>query len=143
MLVDANLLIYAFVSESRQHERARDWLNQSVSGEGRVGLPWHSIIGFLRIVTNARIFSEPQPIAHAWDQVERWLSWPSTFVPMPGEEHARILAKLLAGGVSGDLVPDAHLAALALEHGLAVYSCDSDFAKFEGVRWVDPLRANR
>ena len=143
ILVDANLLIYAQVSGSRRHTEAREWLDQRISEDAPVALPWHSILGYLRIVTNRRIFSKPEPIQSAWEQVERWLSWPSTWIPLPGERHPKILSRLLASGVSGDLVPDAHLAALALEHGLTVCSCDSDFAKFDGVRWVNPLQPER
>ncbi len=143
ILVDVNLLIYAHVAGFRQHVAARAWLNTQIREQARVGLPWESLVGFLRVVTNPRIFSKPEPVDQAWSQIEKWLSWPAVWIPKPGDGHARILAELLRGGATGNLIPDAHLAALALEHGLTVYSCDSDFAKFEGVRWLDPLRPGR
>ena len=140
ILVDVNLLLYAHVASFQQHTAAREWLNSQIRDQIRVGLPWTSLLAFLRLATNPRVFSQPEPIERAWAQVEKWLSWPSTWIPQPGQDHQRILAGLLAPGVTGNLIPDAHLAALALEHGLTVCSCDSGFAKFDGVRWIDPLR---
>jgi toxin-antitoxin system PIN domain toxin len=142
ILVDANLLVYASISSFAEHHRAREWLDGRLNGEDRVGLPWPSLLAFLRLVTNSRIFPRPLAMSDAWRQIEAWLACDTAWVPSPGERHAAILARLLAGpGVVGNLVPDAHLAALALEHGLELASNDGDFARFPGLRWTNPLAA--
>jgi len=140
ILIDANLLIYAHVSSFPQHARARVWLDGQLSGGARVGLPWPSLLGFLRIVTNPRVFERPEPMTDAWRQVEAWLDVEAVWIPSPGERHRAVLAALLEqGGMRANLVPDAHLAALAIEHGLVLCSTDGDFARFAGLRWQDPL----
>jgi hypothetical protein len=142
MLLDANLLLYAVHRQSRRHERAREWLVERLNGPSRVGLPWQSLGGFLRIATNPRALPNPLAPAVAWQQVVDWLGAPAAWVPAPGPAHAELLGDLIVRyEVSGNLVPDAMLAALALEHGLAVCSADTDFARFEpdGVRWHNPL----
>jgi len=142
ILLDANLLIYAHVSSFPEHSAARHWLDAQLSGSAPVGLPWPSLLGFLRIVTNPRVFERPEPILEAWGQVAAWLACESAWIPRPGERHVEILASLLADpGVRANLVPDAHLAALAIEHGLLLHSTDGDFARFPGLRWSNPLRA--
>lgn len=141
ILVDANLLIYAHVRSFAQHARARDWLDARLSGNGRVGLPWQSLLGFLRIVTNPRVFQRPATMGQAWSQVSRWLDCDVAWVPQPTERHREVLAGLLSlSGVTANLVPDAHLAALAIEHGLTLCSTDGDFARFTSLSWRDPLR---
>jgi toxin-antitoxin system PIN domain toxin len=140
ILVDANILIYAHVGSFVQHEVAREWFDRQLSGVPRVGLPWASLLAFLRIVTNPRLFDRPEPMAAAWDQVRAWLACESVWVPEPAERHVEILSALLAlPGVRGGLVPDAHLAALAMEHGLILCSADRDFAQFPGLRWMNPI----
>jgi hypothetical protein len=140
ILVDANLLIYAGVSSVPEHERARLWLDEQMSGGARVGLPWHSLLAFLRITTRRVAFAQVQSTDAAWKQVRDWLSQPPVWIPQPTERHADLLSTLLAdAGASGDLVSDAHLAALAIEHGLTICSNDRDFARFRGVRWINPL----
>ena len=142
ILVDANLLIYAHVSSFPQHEKTRTWLDARLSGTGPIGLPWPSLLGFLRIVTNPRVFERPEPVAAAWRQVAAWLDSDVAWIPQPTERHREILGALLAtAGVQGNLVPDAHLAALAIEHGLMLYSTDGDFARFPNLRWENPLRS--
>lgn len=142
ILVDANLLVYAYVSGFPEHGPAREWLDERLSGPDRVGLPWQSLLAFLRLTTNPRVFERPAPLARAWRQVEEWLDCEPAWIPLPTARHRRVLASLLAAaGPGGNLVPDAHLAALALEHGLAVASTDGDFARFPGVRWQNPLAA--
>jgi toxin-antitoxin system PIN domain toxin len=140
ILLDANLLIYAHVASFPQHARARDWLNAQLSGSGPVGLPWPSLLGFLRIVTNPRVFQRPEPVARAWRQVGAWLDAEVAWIPQPTERHRQVLGSLLQGAVQANLVPDAHLAALAIEHGLVLCSTDGDFARFPEVRWQDPLQ---
>lgn len=138
ILVDANLLIYASAAEMPQHEAASKWLDEQINGTARVGLPWPSLLAFMRIVSNPRLF-ERASLAQARTQVQAWLAQPSTWVPLPTEAHGAILDQLLAGEQSHRLVADAHLAALALEHGLALCSSDGDFARFPGLRWQNPL----
>ena len=142
MLIDANILIYAHVSSFVQHNPARDWLDQQLNASAPVGLPWISLLAFLRLVTNPRVFEKPEPISGAWQQVRAWLSSDTAWVPQPTERHVDILGKFLAlPGVHGNLVPDAHLAALAVEHGLTLYSTDGDFGRFQGLRWINPITA--
>jgi uncharacterized protein len=140
ILVDANLLLYATNVSSPQHSAARAWLDERLSGTARVGLPWPSLLAFLRIGTNPRIFDRPLTADEAWRQVTDWLASDVAWVPGPTDRHADVLGPLLAaGGVTGNLVPDAHLAALAIEHGLELCSTDRDFARFPGLRWSNPL----
>jgi hypothetical protein len=140
ILVDANILIYAHVNSFPQHNAARDWLDQQLNGSTRVGLPWVSILAFLRLVTNPRVFEHPEPIHDAWRQICEWLACETAWTPQPTERHAELLGQLLAlPGVHGNLVPDAHLAALAIEHGLTLCSSDGDFARFRDLRWQNPL----
>lgn len=103
-------------------------------------MPWPVLLAFLRITTNPRLFDSLLSTEAAWRQVSGWLSCPSVWVPAPGERHAEILGEqLVLSKATGNLVPDAHLAAIALEHGLTLYSTDRDFAAFPGLTWVDPL----
>jgi hypothetical protein len=144
ILLDANLLIYAHVSSFPQHLQARGWLDAQLSGSGPVGLPWPSLLGFLRIVTNARVFERPLPIAEAWRQVHAWLDAEVAWIPQPTLRHREVLGTLLtAAGVHANLVPDAHLAALAIEHGLLLCSTDGDFGRFTELRWQNPIAATR
>ena len=140
ILVDANLLVYAHVGDMPHHQRAHAWLDEQLNGWAPVGLPWGSLLAFLRLVTNPRIMPQAQPMHSAWAQVEEWLNADVVWVPQPGERHAEILGNLLVQTHAyGNLVPDAHLAALAIEHGLTLYSADADFARFPQLRWVNPL----
>lgn len=142
ILVDANLLVYAKMAGAREHAATRDWLDARLGGTPRVGLPWPSLLAFMRLVTNRRIFERPMTLAAAWDQVEGWLRQPCVWIPQPTEAHRETLGRLVAdAGGRGSLVPDLHLAALALEHGLTLCSTDADFARFRGLRWENPLRA--
>jgi toxin-antitoxin system PIN domain toxin len=141
ILVDANLLIYAHIGAFQQHEQAREWLDAQLNGATRVGLAWASLLAFLRVVTNPRIVQRPVPIAAAWQQVGAWLDCENAWIPLPTDRHHRVLGALLESTrARGDLVPDAHLAALALEHGLELCSTDGDFARFPEVRWRNPLQ---
>jgi toxin-antitoxin system PIN domain toxin len=140
ILLDANLLIYATDPRSERHEQARMWLDGQLSGDTRVGLPWESLLAFMRIVTNPKVFERPQTVPVAWRHVEEWLDSECVWVPGPGPAHRSILAGLLRNlGGGPKLIPDAHLAALAIEHGLALCSSDGDFARFKGLRWINPL----
>ncbi len=140
VLVDANLLVYAHVGSMQQNSRARSWLDSRLNGATRVGLPWPSLLSFVRLVSNPRIFENPESVRAAWKQVEAWLECPRVWLPAPTAEHATILGSLLRDTVTrANLVPDAHLAALAIEHGLVLCSTDGDFARFAGLRWENPL----
>lgn len=140
ILVDVNILVYASNAESQQHAASHDWLDRQLSGPDAVGLPWASVLGFLRITTNPRIHRQPLVMAIAWQQVSRWLLSEPVWIPGPTERHAAILAGLLAlPGLYGNLVSDAHLAALAIEHGLTLCSTDGDFARFPGLSWRNPI----
>ena len=142
ILVDANSLIYACNAEADQHAESRDWLDAKLNGAAPVALPWASLLAFLRIATNPRAFRAPLNIAIAWEQVSSWLSAETVWTPEPTERHAAVLGTLLAlPGTYGNLVPDAHLAALAIEHGLTLCSTDGDFARFPGLTWQNPLVA--
>lgn len=141
ILVDANLLVYAHVTSVPQHRAARAWLDGRLNGSAPVGLPWPSLLAFLRLVTNPRIFERPATWSDAWRQVGEWLDCASVWIPQPAEQHREILGSLLSGqAVRANLVPDAHLAALAIEHGLILCSTDGDFARFPGLRWQNPLQ---
>jgi hypothetical protein len=118
----------------------RDWLDGQIDGDDRVGLPWSSLLGFLRIATNPRAFPHALATASAWDHVMAWLSAETVWIPHPTDAHPKVLGTLLSQpGIRGNLVPDAHLAALAIEHGLTLCSIDGDFARFRGLKWLNPL----
>lgn len=140
MLLDANLLVFAVNEAAPEHERARAWLEQQLNGDRRVGLPWESLTAFVRLVTNPRAVARPLSPADAWDIVKSWLAVPVAWIPGPTERHAAVLGDLVRRyRLSGNLVPDAHLAAMAIEHGAEVVSADTDFARFTEVRWSNPL----
>ncbi|QQS01907.1 MAG: PIN domain-containing protein [Austwickia sp.] len=142
MIVDANLLLYAVDETSPHHEVARNWWEDALNGELRVGLPWQTVGAFLRIATHPRVMSAPLSGPGAAEIVRGWLEVPNVWVPPAGVGTARILVGLLgAHGVTANLVPDAQLAALAIEHGVAVASADADFARWPQVRWINPVAA--
>lgn len=141
MLVDANILLYAVDSESRFHPPALEWLESALNGTRRIALPWMSLTAFLRIATNPRALREPMTPGEAWSYVEDWLRAPTVWVPQPGTAHAEILGGLLVDlDLRANLVPDAVLAALCLEHGLTMISADSDFARFSDLDWLNPVQ---
>lgn len=139
MLVDANVLLYSVDEDSPFHDPARDWMVEALNGAKRVGIPWQSLWAFLRIVTNPRAVAEPLSPAQAWEHVDDWLAAPAAWVPAPGRGHRDILRSLLADrDLRAGLVTDAVLAAICLEHGLAIVSADSDFARFPEIEWINP-----
>ena len=141
MLVDANLLLYATDSSSPEHEIASSWLTKALNGDRRVGIPWQSIGAFLRISTHPRVTRRPCTGAQAWAIARNWLSADPVWIPPATERTARTYGQLSESvSITANLVPDAQLAALAIEHGLTIYSADSDFARFPGLSWVNPLR---
>jgi len=140
ILIDANILLYSHSIELPQHAAAREWLDERLSARDRVGLPWASLLAFLRVISNPRAFARPEPIEEAWDQVRAWTGRRNVWIPEPTERHVEVLGELLCKGrIGGNLVTDAHLAALAIEHGLTLCSTDGDFARFKGLKWQNPL----
>ena len=136
---DANILVFAVNAAAPEHDLARGWLECQLNGDRRVGLPWESLTAFVRLVTNPRAFARPLTPSEAWDIVEAWLAVPVAWIPVPTERHAAVLGDLVhRHRLSGNLVPDAHLAAIAIEHGAEVVSGDTDFARFDGLRWRQP-----
>jgi uncharacterized protein len=139
-VVDLNLLLYAVNRDSPRHAAARAWLEQALSGDEPVGLPWVVLLGFLRVATSERILPHPLTATQALGVVDGWLAQPPVVVPAPGDGHWRVLRELLrVAGAAGNLTTDAHLAALAIEQGAELCSTDADFARFRGLRWVNPL----
>jgi uncharacterized protein len=140
-LPDVNLFLYAVDEFSPRHEPARAWVETTLSGSETVALAWTTLVGFVRLSTRASLFERPLEVEEALDLVDEWLAQPCTTVVHPTDRHSAVLRELLGPlGTAGNLANDAHLAALAIEHGALVCSCDSDFSRFPGVRWVDPLR---
>jgi toxin-antitoxin system PIN domain toxin len=139
-IVDANLLLYATDARSPRHEAARSWLERQLSGDETIAFAWVVLLTFVRLSTNPHVFERPLSPDRAFDVVDRWLRQPSVVVVHPGDRHPAALRQLLGPlGMAGNLVNDAHLAALAIEHGAELNSCDSDFSRFSGLRWVNPL----
>jgi toxin-antitoxin system PIN domain toxin len=143
ILLDANILVYAANHSAPEHEAARGWLDAHLSGTARVGLPWPSLLAFVRLVSNPTVLRNPVSPAAAWRQVDEWLSCAPVWTPLPTARHSEVMKDLLAAPhVTSRMVPDAHLAALAIEHGLTLCSTDGDFARFRGLTWTNPLSEN-
>ena len=137
---DVNVLLYAVDQTSARHAAARAWLEQALSGPETVAFGWSVLIAFLRLSTRPAVFSSPLTPAQAFDLVDGWLAQPSVVTIDPTQRHLAVMRGILDPlGTGGNLVPDAHLAALAIEHGATVASSDRDFTRFPGLRWVDPL----
>ena len=140
ILVDANILLYAEDSLSPRQKTAREWWDGQLSGTTPVGLCWLVINAFIRIGTSSRVFEHPLSMKQAISRVQDWLDQPPTRLIHPTERHWVVFQEMLtAGQASGNLVPDAHLAALALEHGCVLHSSDSDFSRFPRLKWRNPL----
>jgi uncharacterized protein len=135
VIVDANVLLYAVDRAGAHHDRSRSWLDGSLAGTEAVGLAWIALLAFIRIGTNASILPTPMTPEEATGQVETWLGAPAAVVAQPTPRHASLLRGLLRDtGTAGNLTTNAHLAALALEHGAGIVSYDRDFARFPGVQ---------
>lgn len=140
MIVDANILLYAVDTQSAHHDRAAEWLVSALNGQRRVGLPWQTLGAFVRIATHPRVTSHPLGGLEAQRYVESWVGSRAAWVPPATDRTVRLLVDLCRRHrVTGNLVTDAQLAALAIENGVEVVSADSDFARFPEVRWVNPL----
>ncbi|HWP61938.1 MAG TPA: type II toxin-antitoxin system VapC family toxin [Candidatus Binatia bacterium] len=142
ILVDANILLYAYDRSSPRHEPARRWLEAALNGEETVGFPLLTLLAFLRISTHPAVFRRPMEPGRAIEIVATWLARPNAAVVAPSERHWQILADVArAGQARGPLLMDAHLAALAIEHGATLATTDRGFGRFRGLRFRDPLEA--
>jgi hypothetical protein len=140
IILDANILIYAWNKTSPHHPRAKEWIERTFTDEGVVGIPWVSTWAFLRLTTNPRLFATPLDAERAFKIINRWLELPNVSVPQPGARHAEILQSLVTHGqATGALVSDAVLAALSIENAATLASTDQDFARFGGLSWINPL----
>ena len=141
ILVDANILIYAVNQDSPYHLAAKHWWEVALSGTEPMGLAWIVILAFLRITTHQRIMTNPMSQNEAIQIVDEWLAQPAVDLIYPGASHWNILQNLiLHSGATGNLITDAHLAAIALETGAEICSADGDFNKFQGIKIHNPLK---
>ena len=144
LLLDANLLIYAYHAESGEHAAAKVWVESAFSGTEAVGLPWLTILAFLRITTHHRVFERPLSMAKAQGIAASWLERPQVHVVEAGANFFAVLSQLLGPAqIKGPLVSDAAIAALAMEHGATLCTTDRDFARFPELKWVNPLQAQK
>lgn len=140
MLIDANVLLFAVDTTASAHARASEWIHEQLNGERRVGIPWVSLTAFVRISTHPRASSHPLKPSDAWSIAADWIASPMVWIPGPTDQHADVLGRLIRTyNLAGNLIPDAHLAAMAIEHGLEVCSADTDFARFTEIRWRNPV----
>ncbi len=142
IIPDVNLLFHAYDSDSPRHEKARAWWEELMNDEKLVGLAWVSVLGFIRLATHRQILARPLSVEAACTRARSWLQQPQVSIIHPGSRHAEVLFELLEElGTAGNLTTDAHLAALAIEHQAELHSTDTDFARFSGLRWTNPLGA--
>ena len=140
ILLDANLLLYAYDADAPQHPAATAWLEKTIRGSETIGLPWVAIWAFLRVTTNARLWPKPKTLDEAFDAVRDLVRQPGVVIVNPGTRHGEILEKLVREHrATGSMVSDAVLAALALENGATLASSDQDFSRFRDLRWINPL----
>ncbi len=140
IVLDANILLYAYDSASSHHAKARAWIEQMFSGAAPIGLPWQTTSAFLRIMTNPRLPGERFTLQEAVQVVDRWLEQPNVRLLAPGDDHWLLFRQMIVEGQApGALVTDAHLAALTIEYGGVLHTTDRDFARFPGLRWTNPL----
>ena len=140
ILVDANLLLYAEDSLSEHHETARNWWDTQLSGSEAVALCWPVVTAFIRIGTNARLHKRPLTLKEAIERVQSWIDQPCVRIIQASEQHWELFQKMLrVGNATANLVSDARLAALAVEHNCMLHSTDTDFARFRGLKWKNPI----
>jgi len=140
IVLDANLLLYAYDSDSDKHAKARAWVEQIFSGASPVGLPWQTIAAFMRIVTNPRLSGKRFTAAEAVEIVDQWVNQPNVRLLGPGDHHWSFLRQMIVDGQAhGPLVTDAQLAALTIEYGGTLHTTDRDFSRFPGLRWKNPI----
>lgn len=142
ILPDVNLLLYSHNRSAEQHQATNVWFTAALTGPEPVALSWTTILGFLRVGTNARAYPNPMTVKEAIAAVNAWLAHPAMVLLHPGERHWEILSEMIIrGDVEGPSITDAHLAALAVEHGATLCTTDRDFARFPRLRWRNPLQA--
>lgn len=142
ILPDVNVLVHAHNADSAVHERARRWWDACLSGSEGIGLAWAVVLGFIRVTTNRRVVARPLPVREATARIASWLDLPHVHPVQPSDAHfARLRAELERLGTAANLTTDAHLAVLAMERGYVLYTTDTDFARFPGLRWVNPCEA--
>ena len=140
IVLDANILLYAYDSASSHHSKARAWVERVFSAAAPIGLPWQTVTAFLRIMTNPRLPGERFSTQEAVQVVDRWLEQPNIRLLAPGDDHWPLFRQMVVEGqASGPLITDAHLAALTIEYGGVLHTTDRDFARFPGLRWTNPL----
>lgn len=140
IVLDANILLYAYDSASAHHAKARAWVEREFSGSQPIGLPWQTVTAFVRIMTNVRLPGERFAIEDAVEVIDGWLEQPNVRLLAPGEDHWSSFRQMLVEGqAAGPLTSDAHLAALTIEYGGVLHTTDRDFARFPGLRWKNPL----
>lgn len=140
IIPDINLLVYAYNSDAPRHQQARQWWEQLLNADGRVGLPWVTCMGFVRLMTHRAVLISPMAPSDAIRHVRSWHARANTTVVDPGPRHLDLLEQLLRqSGSGGNLTTNAHLAALAIENQCELHSGDVDFARFNGLRWHNPL----
>jgi hypothetical protein len=140
IVLDANILLYAYDSASSHHASARQWIEEVFSSASPVGLPWQTISAFLRIMTNPRLPGERFTLEEAVELVDRWLQQPNVRLLAPGDDHWGLFREMIIKGQApGALITDAQLAALTMEYGGVLHTTDRDFARFPGLRWTNPL----
>jgi toxin-antitoxin system PIN domain toxin len=140
VLLDANVLLYATDESSPRHAAAAEWMAGAFEGDRRIAIPWQTIGAFLRIATHPRVFTRPLQAEQALDVMDGWLAAPHVWVPAASATTVRILQGLIRSHhLGGNAVPDAQLAAIAIEHGIPLVSADSDFARFADVDWINPV----
>lgn len=139
ILPDVNVLVHAHNLDSKVHKAARQWWDGCLAGSEGVGLAWAVILGFVRITTNRKIIARPIDVGNVFGWIHAWLALPHVHLAEPSRTHfAQLRAELERLGTAGNLTTDAHLAVLAMERGYVLYSTDTDFARFKGLRWVNP-----
>jgi uncharacterized protein len=142
ILPDVNVLVHAYNADSALHARARDWWVECLSGPEGVGLAWVTLLGFIRLTTSRRVVARPFAVSDVTGRIQNWLDLPHVHLAQPSDTHfARLRTELERLGTAGNLTTDAHLAVLAMERGYVLYTTDADFARFPGLRWVNPCKA--
>jgi uncharacterized protein len=140
IIIDANILLYAYDSSSSHHQKARQWIERTLSSEPPVGLPWQSVVAFLRIMTNPRFPGQRFTVLEVADVVEQWLEQPNVQLLSPTENHWSVLRHMMIEGQAhGPLISDAQIAALTIEYGGVLHTTDRDFTRFPKLRWTNPL----
>lgn len=144
ILPDVNVLVHAHNADSAVHDAARRWWDRCLSGTEGVGLAWAALLGFVRVTTNRKVVVRPWPVTDVMARIQSWLELPHVHVAQPSNTHfERLREELERLGTAGNLTTDAHLAVLAMERGYVLYSTDTDFARFAGLRWVNPCTEDR